>query len=167
MKPAIFTIGILFLAITAQAEVINVKLGQNVSLEGGDVAIISAGKMNTAVSCNGSQAQPEPQQPQLPPTQLFEAKEFGKISGAWQGNAKAVGRDMAFGSICTKDSFDSQVSQAQASAVIHARNACFQYGYSNCAQPQDTSERYSIRIVGEREGEYGCMITARIIGTQQ
>lgn len=167
MKPALFTIGFLFIAIAAQADVINVKLGQNAALEAGDVAIIGNGKLNSAITCNGAPAQPEPQQPQLPASQLFEAKEFGKISGAWQGNAKTLGRDMAFGSICTKDSFDTQVSQAQASALIHARQECFQYGYTNCAQPQNTNERFSVRTAGEREGEYGCMITARIIGTMQ
>ncbi|MGZ3693217.1 MAG: hypothetical protein ACXWQO_03365 [Bdellovibrionota bacterium] len=168
MKFLILALPILVLAINAQADVVNVKLGQNATLQAGDVAIIGNGKMNSAITCGGQQEQqPEPQQPQLPPSQLYEAKEFGKISGAWQGNAKTLGRDMAFGMICVKDSFDPGVSQAQASAVIHARQACFSVGYTNCAQPQNQNELYTFRVVGEREGEYGCMVTARIIGTMQ
>jgi hypothetical protein len=164
MKPAIFTLSILFMTITAHADVINVNLGQNASLSAGDVAIVGNGKLNTAISCQGAQ---QPQEPQLPASQLFEGRDFAKFPQDQQNVAAKIGRDLAVGYLCKDDSIIPAIKQAQAAAVIHARQACFNTGYSNCAPPLNLDERFEFRVTGERAGDFGCSMIVRIIGTMQ
>lgn len=162
MKFVLFALPLFLLTANADAEVYNIRLGQNATLAAGDVAIVGNGRANSAITCGG-----QPEQPPLIENQLIEAFAIGRFPGPQQETARLIGRDQALGYICTRDTFMSEIRQAQTEALMRAQQQCREMGYTICAQSNFTNEQYSFQMVGDRPGEYACRVKARVFGRTQ
>lgn len=144
-----------FVSVSAQAgTVYNVQLGQSASLQSGDVAIVSNGGTISSISCGGPAT--------LPSRQQFESSRAARFSDLYQSPKTP---DISRQQQCSQYSAEQQIRQALTDALVDAREACFQAGFTSCQQPQRTDEQYSFRVYGY-PGSYACQTIARIIGTR-
>ncbi len=154
LKTGLFLAAILFAAAQAEAgNTYELSIGQSAVLQSGDVALVRQGRAVSAISCAGGGSEP------LPSRKQFEAVDRARFSDIFQ-----QGADIHRSIQCSRHSAESSIRQAIADATNAARNACFETGYSHCAQPMVTDEQFSFRVIG-RPGHYACEVLARIIGT--
>lgn len=147
-----------FVAPFASAGVVNIGLGQNVQLNAGDVAIVSSrGGATSAITCAGQTPEPT-----LPPRQAFEVRQRARFADYLQEAGR--NNDALLQMQCTEYSADGAVRQAIETANFQVRETCFAAGYTTCAPPIISKERYGFRVSREH-GPAECIVSSRVIGT--
>lgn len=147
----ILSAAFLCLAVSAHAEVYEIQPGQNAQLNSGDVAVLRADGLSSAVTCGAGGT--------LPTRQQFSVDRIAAFPDIYQS-----GDDSSREFQCQIYSALQPIKQAISDAQYAAREQCFNAGYRNCAPPDVTDQQYSFHVEGA-QGHYICRVIARIIGT--
>jgi len=138
----LLSLSLLLLASHAQAAVVQLAIGQNASLNRGDVAVISGNGLTSAVTCAGDQA-PGPQE------RLFQGVYTVDLGGV-------IPMD------CTLDSTTAQTQSMKRAAVSSGQAQCMREGFSNCTADESS---YTMQTFAWGVGrDIGCRVTVAVHG---
>lgn len=157
MKQLLMATALVLAANIAQAEILNMSLGQSTTLGNGDVAIINHNGYSSTVVCSGAGA---PQPGARPARKRFDHSHFE----AYEHATMKIYPAQTLESNCQRYASLKEPKQAIAFAISGAREKCFEE-YDTCTQPGLENEQLHFNFVGGRHGRPGCEVTAFMIGT--
>ena len=143
MKRLIFLLVLLF-GFLALADVMQIGLGQNASLQPGDTAIVQYGNYTSAVTCSGG---PVVQ----PGVHYVDAQILAQVSPGFQ-------TPQLLPLACQKWTGDIAVQQARTNAVSLAKQRCVNEGNRKCVVPENQDDQVSYYLRG-----ISCLVVAHIL----
>jgi hypothetical protein len=129
----------------ANAAVVQLALGQNASLNRGDVAVVSAGGLTSAVTC-ASNVAPGPEE------RIFQGEYTVNLGGI-------IPMD------CRLESTTPESKSMRHAAVADGQRKCLNFGFSQCTADEAS---YTMETFAWGTGrDIGCRVTVAVHGIRQ